>query len=156
MTTIKPATQQPTLPAKPGERVPAKPGDRPRPRLYTAPTCLLDLPQPLLDALHRVAPKRRFPWLTYVLPFVAGIVTYFLYGVVADVVHERMTHALPPGEPAGEAVPSPSPSTDNEQSAHAPPSAPTALAGDEPRSPRAPVDPNRANASTGAHRRTGR
>jgi hypothetical protein len=146
--TTKPASEQPKLPAKPG--------DRPRPRLYTAPTCLLDLPQPLLDALRRVAPKQRFPWMTYVLPFVAGVVTYFLYGVVSDAVHERMTRALPAEQTTGEAVAPPSPPTDAEQSAHPPPSAPSVLAGDEPRSPRAPVDPNRPNTSTGAHRRAPR
>jgi hypothetical protein len=146
--TTKPVSQQPKLPAKPG--------DRPRPRLYTAPTCLLDLPQPLLDALHRVAPKQRFRWFTYVLPFVAGVATYFLYGVVSDAVHERMMHAPPPEPTTSETASLPSPSTDTEQSAGPPPSAPTAIAGDEPRSVRAPVDPNRGNASPGAHRRTTR
>lgn len=146
--TTKPAGEQPKLPAKPG--------DRPRPRLYTAPTCLLDLPQPLLDALRRVAPKRRVPWVTVVLPFVAGVATYFLYGVVADLVHERATHASPLAPTPSEAAPLPSSSTEAEPSASPSTSAATAVAGDEPRSPRAPVDPNRANPSTGVHRRTTR
>jgi hypothetical protein len=121
--------------------------------MKSAPTCLLDLPPPLLDALRRVAPKERLPKISYVLSVVAGVVMYVLYGTVADAVERRAASPSPPQPVATEASVLPS-----EQSASVPP-APSASSNEERPSPSAPAsvvaaDSNRPKASTGTKRKS--